>query len=55
MYHLELAIKICSKQRGDQGIRMKADYKEETEIGKEISLVSHSSLLDNYEIYVRPK
>ena len=28
---------------------------EETKIGKEISVVSHSFLLDNYEIYVRPK
>ena len=28
---------------------------EETKIGEEISVVSHSFLLDNYEIYVRPK
>ena len=28
---------------------------EETKIGKEISVVSHPVLLNNYEIYVRPK
>ena len=28
---------------------------EETETGKEISLLSHSFLPDNYEIYVRAK
>ena len=30
-------------------------YPEEMKNGKEISVVSHSFLLDNYEIYVRPK
>ena len=30
-------------------------HPKEMEIGKEISVVSHSFLLDNYEIYVRPK
>ena len=30
-------------------------HPEERKTGKEISVVSHSFLLDNYEIYVRPK